>query len=88
MFFTALVSWLVGTDVTEATGKLWFEFHLESLNLFQVVVQRYLYAPAWDGFIVPHLLLRPFWETATILFAFFLILGGAVTSLGTDRRRR
>ncbi len=75
--------WLVGTDVTAVAGQVWAEADIESLNMIQVVIQRHLHFPAlWDSVIVPHLLLRPAWESIMILFVLFLLLGGLFLRLG------
>ena len=79
--------WLAGHDVTLPSGQLWFQFDVASLNIFQVIVQRYIYAPIWDAAIVP-LLQRPTWEVLLFLFLFALVLGFALTTLARDRRRR
>jgi hypothetical protein len=83
-----LVVWLLGGDVTAPTGALWFETHVGSLNLSQAIVQRYLYPPLWDDFIVPQLLVRALWETLTILFMFFLVTGGLIAAVARRRIRR
>ncbi|MBT5664421.1 MAG: hypothetical protein HOJ06_03700, partial [Rhodospirillaceae bacterium] len=83
-----LIIWLLGGDVTESTGGLWFQAHAASLNLSQAIVQRYLFPPLWDDFIVPQLLLRALWETLTILFMFFLVVGGLIAGATRDRTRR
>ena len=88
IFLGGLIIWLLGGDVTASTGKLWFQAHAPSINLGQAIVQRYLYPPLWDEFIVPQLLLRALWETLTILFMFFLVLGGLITGAARDRTRR
>lgn len=75
--------WLVGTDVTAVAGQAWASADIESLNMIQVVIQRHLHLPAlWDSVIVPYLLLRPTWESFTILFVLFLMLGGLFLRLG------
>ncbi|MGH7096510.1 MAG: hypothetical protein ACREE4_02480 [Stellaceae bacterium] len=37
-------------------GQLWYDVSAPSLNLAQVVVQRYLWPPLWDGAIIRLLL--------------------------------
>jgi hypothetical protein len=83
-----VIIWLLGGDITASTGQVWYEAHAASLNLSQAIVQRYLYAPLWDGFIVPQLLLRALWESLTILFMFFLVIGGLIAMVARDRRIR
>lgn len=83
-----LVIWLLGGDVTAPTGALWFEADVGSLNLSQSIVQRYLYTPLWDDFIVPQFLLRPLWETLIILFIFFLVTGGLIAAATRRHVRR
>ena len=88
VLFGGLAIWLFGADVTQATGKAWFEAHVASLNFSQVIVQRHLHLPAvWD-FIVRHLLARPVWETIIIVFVILLVLGGVLTRLGRPPQRR
>ena len=41
-------------------GELWRYLHFDSLQLAQVVVQRYIYPPLWDPVIV-WVLLLPVW---------------------------
>jgi ABC-type uncharacterized transport system permease subunit len=88
VLFGGLAIWLFGADVTQATGKAWFESHVASLNFSQVIVQRHLHLPAaWD-FIVRHLLTRPVWETIIIVFVVWLVLGGVLIRLGRPPQRR
>ena len=62
-------------------GKEWFDFHVPSLNGFQVGVQRKLGMPwLWDFLIVP-VLQAPSW----LVFAVFAIL---FLWLGRRRERR
>ncbi|MEM9278992.1 MAG: hypothetical protein AAGA76_10490 [Pseudomonadota bacterium] len=56
-------------------GKEWFDFHLASLNNFQVGIQRHLGAPwLWD-FLVNYILLLPSWVVFFVLALIFLWLG-------------
>ncbi len=41
-------------------GAIWYELHRDSLNLSQVVVQRYLHPTLWDPVIVA-VLRAPLW---------------------------
>ncbi len=41
-------------------GARWFEIHADSLNLFQAVVQRYIWPGLWDGAVV-RVLQSPAW---------------------------
>ena len=79
--------WIAGHDVTLPAGQLWFQFDVGTLNFFQVIVQRYIYAPVWDAAIVP-MLQRPTWETLLILFVITLVLGFALRMFGRERGRR
>lgn len=84
-----LAVWLFGADVTQPTGKAWFEAHVSSLNFSQVIIQRHLHLPSlWDSVIVPHLLARPVWEAIIIVFVVLLVLGGLFISLGRPRQRQ
>ncbi len=88
MLLGGLAIWLFGADVTQATGKAWYEAHVASLNFSQVIVQRHLHLPAaWD-FIVKHLLARPVWESIIIVFVILLVLGGLLIRFGRPRPRR
>ncbi len=82
----ALWVWLAGYDVTRATGAVWYELDPGSLNLFQVIVQRYLDPALWDRALVP-LLRRPFWEAATGLFIVLMVAGGLASMLAVRRSR-
>ena len=61
-------------------GKLWFNLHLDSLQLAQVVVQRYVHPALWDPAIV-WVLLLPAWLA-------FAVPGLALSILCRKRRRR
>ena len=47
-------------------GQLWYDANPPSLNLAQVIVQRYLWPPLWDGAIVRVLLC---WACAVLIGA-------------------
>jgi hypothetical protein len=49
-----------GTWEIRALGSLWFDLHKNSLGAAQVVVQRYVWAPIWDPFVIT-LLQWPGW---------------------------
>lgn len=78
---------LTDQDLTRKAGELWFSLSPSSLNLFQVLVQRFLYPPLWDNVIVP-LLLRPAWEVLAIFWAVPLTAGSILLWLGRSRRWR
>jgi hypothetical protein len=59
-------------------GQLWYDLSPPSLNLAQVVVQRYLWPPLWDGAIVKLLL----W------WAFAVLMGAGVLFVLVFRRWR
>ncbi len=61
-------------------GQLWYDVSPPSLNLAQVVVQRYVWPPLWDGGIVRLLL----------CWAFAVLMGAGVllVLLFRPRRRR
>ena len=89
MLVGGLAVWLLGADVTQATGKAWFDAHVGSLNFSQVIIQRHLGLPAfWDSVIVPYLLARPVWEAVIIVYVVLLGLGGVLVRLGRRRQRR
>lgn len=82
-----IVSWLGGSDVTQPAGFVLAEWNRPLLNATQAFVERYLYAPLWEGGVVP-LLLRPWWEAVTIVFLGLLLSGGALAWIGRQRDRR
>ena len=82
---TGIWLWLAGHDLTRSAGDLWYELAPGSLNLSQVIVQRYLYPDIWEWLAVP-LLLRPLWEALVGSFIVFLLLGGGVGFLNRQRR--
>jgi hypothetical protein len=53
----------------ETLGEFWAETHIGSLNLFQVVIERYIWPPLWDPLVVSALQL-PVW---LLLFAIAFI---------------
>ena len=55
-------------------GKVWFDFSPSSLNLAQVVTQRYVSPVLWDPVIL-NILLMPAWLVFLVLSALFLFLG-------------
>ena len=84
-----LAIWLSGIDVTQPTGKAWFDAHVASLNFTQVIIQRHLHLPSlWDKVVVPQLLARPVWESITIVFVTLLVLGGILIRIGRPRLRK
>jgi hypothetical protein len=54
-----------------ALGKLWYDLNRSSLNLVQVVVQRYIHPFLWDPIIVSILLS---WAFAVLMFLGVLLL--------------
>jgi hypothetical protein len=84
-----LAVWLFGADLTQPTGKAWFQAHVASLNFTQVIIQRHLHLPGlWDNVVVPYLLKRPVWESITIVFVVLLVLGGIFIRIGRPRLRK
>lgn len=58
-----------------ALGLEWREFHVPSLNGFQVGIQRHLNAPwIWDYLVVP-ILLTPSWVVFMVFAIIFLWMG-------------
>ena len=62
-----------------ALGELWYALDPGSLNLLQAVVQRYLWAPVWDGGAV--------WFLLQPAFVVALVLGVLLWLLTKPRRR-
>ncbi len=61
--------------IMKPLGEQWFEFHLQSLNGFQVGVQRHLGLPwLWEN-IIQNILLAPSWLVFAIIAILFLWLG-------------
>ena len=79
--------WLSGADVRAPAGQLWFQVDSASLNSTQAFIQRYIHAGLWDSVIVP-LLNRPAWEAVAIVVLCLALVGGLLSSLGNNRRRR
>lgn len=79
--------WLSGHDLTQPAGRLWANLDIASLNLIQAIVQRYIYAPLWDGVFVP-LLLLPGWEAIGILVLILAVIGAAFLFAASRRPRR
>ena len=58
-----------GQPLSLAAGELWSQLDGASLNLAQAVIQRHVWAPLWDGLLVP-LLRLPAWQALlTVLIA-------------------
>jgi hypothetical protein len=60
-----------------AFGELWYMLDRGSLNLFQAVIQRYVWVFLWDG-VIANILLLPSW----------LVLGGPGILIAWLCRRR
>ena len=54
-------------------GEIWYALAPDSLNLFQVGVQRYLWPPLWDPGIVT-ILLSPAWAVPGALAVVFWLI--------------
>ncbi|MEE8271216.1 MAG: hypothetical protein V3R98_05730 [Alphaproteobacteria bacterium] len=79
--------WRDGVAVFEMTGgEHWFTVDLESLNLAQALIQRYLIPSLWDPVLVSVLL----WPVAggLALVSAVLAVPGLVLLLAFRRRRR
>ena len=58
-------------------GELWYELHPASLNLYQVVVERYIHQAIWDDYLAPLLLYKAFYLftiTGLLLVTFHRII--------------
>jgi len=63
------------TFTMTALGQEWRDFHIPSLNGFQVAIQRHLNVPwIWDFVIVP-VLLAPSWLVFSVIALIFLWVG-------------
>lgn len=62
-------------------GKIWFDFHKNSLLLLQPAIERYLHPWLWGGIVQP-LLERAPWATAAAFGLLALALLGLARLLG------
>ena len=85
----ALALWLSGQNFAAVAGQIWYQFHPESLNLTQAIVQRYIHPAVWDYGLLP-LLQLPAYKALAIAFLAPFLVGIALLILGRkrDRRRR
>ena len=80
--------WFSGASYQAPLGKVWFDLHLESLNLSQVVIQRHLKLPfIWDEWVVP-MLQQPAWLVMAYLVGGLLLLSLLFLRIGRPKRRR
>ena len=49
----------------QAFGELWYMIDRGSLDLFQAIVQRYIWPFLWDG-VIAHILLMPAWLVLSV----------------------
>ena len=83
-----VVIWQGGVPVFEQTGgEYWYKADLESLNLIQAIIQRYLHPSIWDTFIV-NILLWPIAAGLALIVAIFAVPGIVLVTLFRRRRRR
>lgn len=68
-----LASLKAGEWAPQLLGQMWFELDVESLNLVQALIQRYLFPQLWDPIIV-ELLLWPAWVIFIVPGLLLLIL--------------
>ena len=80
VFFVALAVWALFYDYVlrdgEAlllTGEAWYAISPDSINLAQVIIQRYIYPPLWDDLVLP-ILAAPFWVFCAAVGGFFALL--------------
>lgn len=61
LIFVAVSAYLIwaGADITSLIGEIWFQYDSESLNLAQVIIERYVYYPLWLDWVVPYILQQP-----------------------------
>ena len=69
----ALQSVAIGRVVLSPLGATWFEFHADSLNVSQAVIQRYVHPIIWDP-IIQWILLQPTLAVFLVLSFLFYIL--------------
>ena len=86
---TGLALWLQGQNFALVAGQLWYQMDVGSLNLAQVIVQRYLHPALWDYVLLP-LLQRPAYQAIPIAFAVPFAIGILLLIVfrRRDRRRR
>ena len=83
----ALALWLEGQNFALVAGQLWYQIDVDSLNLTQVVVQRYLHPALWDYVLLP-LLQRPAYQAIPIAFVVPFSIGVALLVIFRKRERR
>jgi len=83
----ALALWLGGQNFALVAGQLWYQLDSESLNLTQVLVQRYLHPALWDYVLLP-LLQKPAYQALSIAFLCPFVLGIVLVVVFRRRERR
>jgi hypothetical protein len=69
-----IAAWIdIGVFDPLPLGQLWFDLHVDSLNLAQAVTQRYLFPELWDPVIV-NILLLPAWFVFAVPAIALLVL--------------
>jgi hypothetical protein len=48
-----LAGYLAGVDIMQPLGGLWFAVDAASLNVLQVVIERYIWPPLWSRAVFP-----------------------------------
>lgn len=77
VFFAALSMWALFYDYIVRSGdsvlllgEAWYALSVESLNLTQAIIERFIWPPLWSDAILP-LLQMPFWFICLALSLFF-----------------
>lgn len=81
----ALVAVIVMGRGGDLLGQVWFDTHLQSLNLSQAITQRYIHPALWDPGIVT-LLGWPSWVALATVAIGALIVGWLLLALGRRRQ--
>lgn len=81
LLLLGLYIWLSGQDITKAAGLIWFQLDSHSLQIAQVIVERYLYASWLWTFIQNSVLTLPAWDAILRVFICLMIAGGLLVGL-------
>jgi hypothetical protein len=83
----AFALWFGNQNFALVAGQLWYQLDPQSLNLTQVIVQRYLHPALWDYVLLP-LLQKPAYQAFPIAFLSPFVLGLVIVLAFRRRERR
>ncbi|MDX1736658.1 MAG: hypothetical protein R3261_00365 [Alphaproteobacteria bacterium] len=81
LLLVGIYVWLSGADINQAGGVIWYQMHQESLQLTQVVIERYLHASWFWTFFQNNILTLPAWDGLLRVFITLMIIGGFLVGL-------